>query len=105
MSSDVINDLAALIDELTIATGSLDSRGRDLANKERGYRVALQKALLRGRAEGYPATILRDICLGLDDVADAKLQRDIAQSQYDATKERIKLKLQIRIIDGSCRET
>ncbi len=101
MSVDAINDLALLLKELTIATDALTVKGKDLAIKERDYRVTLSKALLIGRAEGYPVTILRDICLGLDEVSDARLKRDIAQSQYDATRERINtLKLHARMIDG-----
>ncbi len=101
MAHDAINDLAVLLKELTVATDALTVKGKDLAMKDSKYRVALQQALLQGRAEGLPVTILRDVCLGTEKVANARLQRDIAQSQYDATKERINtLKLHIRMLDG-----
>ncbi len=101
MAHDAINDLAVLLKELTVATDALTVKGKDLAMKDSKYRVALQQALLQGRAEGLPVTILRDVCLGTERVANAKLQRDIAQSQYDATKERINtLKIHIRMLDG-----
>jgi hypothetical protein len=101
MSTQAINDLAVLLKELTVATDALNVKGKDLAIKEREYRAILSKSLLTGRAQGYPATLLLDICRGLDEVADARLERDIAQSQYDATRERINtLKLHARIIDG-----
>jgi hypothetical protein len=101
LSTQAINDLSKLLNELTVATDALNVKGKELANRERNYRVALSKAILRGRAEGYPATLLLDICRGLIDVSEARFQRDIAQSQYDATRERINtLKLHARIIDG-----
>jgi hypothetical protein len=104
MSTQAKADIDALLNELMIATNSLDSKGREFAIKESEYRVVLRKALIVGRAEGYPVTILRDICLGLDEVANARLMRDIAQAQYDAMKERINtLKLHIRMLDEQIR--
>ena len=102
MSTQAINDLSKLLNELTVATDALNVKGKELANRERNYRVALSKAILRGRAEGYPATLLLDICRGLIDVSEARFQRDIAHAYYAG--KRINTLNYIRIIDGSYRD-
>ena len=47
MSTQAINDLGKLLSELTVATDALNVKGKELANRERNYRVALSKAILR----------------------------------------------------------
>ncbi len=101
MSTATINELSALLSELSKATADLDEKGLELARAERSYRIELSKALLQGRATGCPVTLLLDICRGDDVVANRKFKRDVAQASYDATKERINaIKLNIRILDG-----
>ena len=101
MSTATINELSALLSELSKVTADIDNRGVELASAEYRYRVEFSKALLQGRAEGYPATLLLDVCRGLDTVANARFQRDVAQAGYDATRERINaIMLNIRILDG-----
>lgn len=84
-----------------MAVAEYEERGKIKAAAEQKYSVELSKALLQGRAQGYPATLLRDISRGLDSVSDARLRRDIADTMYDATRERINaIKLQARMIDS-----
>ncbi|NLC26150.1 MAG: hypothetical protein GX777_05980 [Fastidiosipila sp.] len=101
MATDDIRELQYLLQELDKAIAELDSRGQALAKAEYAYRTMMSKALLSGRAEGYPATLLLDICRGLDSVGNARLDRDVKKAMYDTTRERINIiKLQARMIDS-----
>ena len=82
------------IDEMRVA-------GRKLAERERDYKVTLAKACLRLKTLNFAIGLIDKICYGEDDVADARFQRDIAETMYKATQEQINsLKLQIRIIES-----
>lgn len=101
MAIDQIVELQHLLAELDKAVSQYDERGRALAIAENEYRSVLSRALLSGRAEGYPATLLLDICRGLESVGSARLDRDVKKAMYDSTRERINvIKLQARMIDS-----
>jgi len=70
----------------------------DAAKAEDAYRRIKARALLDNKKSGIPATISRDAVFDRDDVADARLARDIAQAFVDSDKECVNaLKLSIRI--------
>lgn len=98
--SDLISDIQSDAKLLSKSVSEYRERGIALANAEAEYKSLMAKAMLEERAGGTPATIVRDICLGRDDVATARLNRDCAQALYDSCHEGINaLKLQIRIND------
>lgn len=79
----------------------LRATGAELAQKEYDYRLALSARLTKLRADGQPVTHLADIARGEPSIAKLRMERDIAQSLYDADREAVQLyKLQIRIIEG-----
>ena len=83
------------------AVTALRTRGAKKAQAEHDYRVALSKRLLDLRAEGYPASIIRDIAVGAEDIAKLRLERDIAASLYESAQEAINVqKLKIRILEN-----
>lgn len=97
-----------LMDELQQKTRLLDEavrqygkRGQAYAKAEHDYRVALAKRTLEKRNEGVPVTIISDICRGAPDIAQLRLEKDIAETVYESAKEAIQsYKLQIRILDA-----
>ena len=83
------------------AVRELKPRGQARAQAEHDYRVALSKRLLILRAEGNAVTHLADIAKGELEIAELRLQRDIAESLYQSALESINVqKLKIRILEG-----
>ena len=52
------------------------------AEAERNYRVAVRKEILNLRLEKIPTTIINDLVRGNKEVAELRLKRDIAESDY-----------------------
>lgn len=97
-------DLMIDIEEKTIlidkAIKQLGIRGRARAEAEYNYRIALRKRILLERDNGTPVTIISDICRGDKEIAKLRMERDIADTMYDAAKEAINgYKLQLRILN------
>lgn len=83
------------------AINQLASNGIDLANKEKEYKIALNKKALELRAEDMPVTLINQVIYGYDDIALLRLARDTAQVKYNANLEYINtIKLQIRILEN-----
>lgn len=101
MDSDLILELGAKSAMLDKAITQLGVRGRAHARAERDYRVALSKKILEYRAEGFPVTIIPDICRGDPEIARLRFERDVALTVYESAKEAINgYKLQIKVLDA-----
>lgn len=71
------------------------------AENEASYRVAVADATLGLKAQGMPATLIRDIVRGRPDIAKLKQRRDAAEVNYKAFQEEINVnKLRIRVLEG-----
>ena len=57
---------------------------RDLAEKERAYRVALAQEIVRVHADGAAWTVAQDLARGEKRVADLRYERDVARGVLDA---------------------
>lgn len=98
---DLIIDLQSLLAKLNRALVEMTRRGRDYAQAEHDYRVALAKKMLQLRAEGIPATISQDVCRGEPEIAKLRLQRDIAQTIHEAAQETIRVwKLEATLMEA-----
>jgi hypothetical protein len=98
---DLVNELSELISKLNLAIETLKKRGNTLAVAETNYRIALATKLLELRENGHPITILNDIARGNRDVAQLRLERDVAESLYQVNLEYINsVKLQCRILEN-----
>jgi len=96
---DLLQEQQLIIKKLDYAIKEHKERGRKYAECEQDYKVALAKFIVEKRAEGVPVTILNDVARGEKHIAQARMERDIAQSLYDTCKEAINsYKLQIRVI-------
>ena len=96
---DLINELNSVSNKMGLALKETQKRGHDYAEKERQYKMANAKFILAQRANGQPATLIKDLAMGDADVSLLRLQRDIAKVDYDNAKEAIMCyKLQINVL-------
>ena len=90
-----------LVEELDEAIKRMRYDGVALAQAERDYKVLLRTEVLKLRDGGMQVTIIKDIVRGIPEVAELRLNRDIAQTFYEADKELINsIKLQIRVLQS-----
>jgi hypothetical protein len=93
-----INEKRNLLDK---AIDTLASNGYDLAEKQKKYKIAINKKALELRAEDTPVTLINTIIYGYEDIAQLRFERDTAKVKYDANNEYINtIKLQIRILEN-----
>ncbi len=86
---------------LNTTISEIKKRGRELAEAESKYRVALAQKILIERADKQPVTIISDICRGDELVANLKLQRDIADSMYTSVLEAVNvIKINVRVLEN-----
>ena len=79
----------------------MKKRGMSKAKAESEYRVALAKKMLIERKSGTPVTIINDICRGSKDIANKKMDRDVADVLYDTCLQKIyQTKMEIGIIEN-----
>ena len=75
-------------------------RGKELAQAECEYKQSAAKFILAQRAMGTPATLIRELALGDEEVSRLRLKRDIASVYYDNAKEARNIyKLEARLIE------
>ena len=103
---DLLNELNHHRGNLNLAIKELNVRGRNKAEAEKNYRVALAKEMLRLRTEGTPVTIINDLCRGNEHIATLKMQRDIAETLWESAMQAIyAFKLNIDIIQNQINAT
>ena len=99
--ADLISEVERLRGLLTRSVNDLLEHGKDLAQKEHDYQVAKAQQVLLMKDQGRPVTEISLTIKGQPAVADAILQRDIAQTLYDTNKEHINAtKLELRILEN-----
>lgn len=98
---DLMTELMTKASQLELALRQLRIRGRDYAEKERNYRMALSQKMLLERDNGLPVTILSDVCRGDRKIAGLKFQRDLSEITYKSALEAINVyKLQIKTLEN-----
>ena len=96
---DIVQEIQSKNKLLDLAIKELAANGYDLAKKESEYKKAVTKKSLELRAEDTPVTLIQLTIYGYEDIALLRLERDIAQTKYNANVEYINtLKLQLRIL-------
>ena len=94
------SEMTTLRANLNKAITTLKERGQTKAKAERDYRVAVAKEILILRDKGIPVTIINDLVRGNEDIAELKLQRDIAETLYESAMQYIySNKLNIGIVE------
>ena len=83
------------------AIDTLARNGKVLAEKERIYKIAVNKKALELRAEDMPVTLINQVIYGYEDIANLRFERDTAEVTYNANQEYINtIKLLIRILES-----
>ena len=73
--------------------------GLEKAKTERDYKVKQAQEIVKLKADKYPATLIMELVKGNEEVAELRLQRDIAESSYFVGLESMNnLRLEIEII-------
>ena len=91
MSQDLFLELRDKQRILEKTLGEFGKRGRENANAEMEYRVALAEKILIERDKSTPVTIISDVCRGDRKIAKLKFDRDVAETMYDVAKESIQV--------------
>lgn len=98
---DLLNELQTKIKQLELSVKELRTSGTNYAKAERDYKILLRTECLKLRDEGMAIGMIDKTCYGLLSVAEARFQRDVARTIYEANQDAINsLKLQIRVIEA-----
>lgn len=99
---DLMNELSSKVSLLDSALKQLGVRGREYAQSEQDYRIALAQKILIERDKGTPVTIISDICRGDREIAKKKFERDCKETGYKAALEAINVyKIQIKTLEST----
>ena len=98
---DLMNELQAKIKQLEASLKELRVSGTNYAKAERDYKILLRQECLKLRDEGMAIGMIDKTCYGIPSVAEARFQRDVSRTVYEANLEAINtLKLQLRLIEN-----
>lgn len=98
---NLIFELNSKLKAMDIAQKECVDYGKEKAQTEHDYRIALAEKILSLRADGLPATITQDIAKGDRAIANLRLKRDIAEAMYEASVSALQnYKLQTRVLDA-----
>lgn len=87
--------------QLDNAISLMAKQGKELADAERDYYIALRQHATIMKDAGEPATLINLTIKGVPEVANLRYERDFAQSRYDVSREKIMaLKLNIRVLES-----
>lgn len=101
MGAELFDELQAKVKQLDASVRQLRTSGTDYAEAERAYKILLRSECLKLRDEGMAIGLIDKTCYGLQNVADARFKRDVAEAVYKANMEAINsLKLQLRLIES-----
>jgi len=81
-SQGVMGSLNSCIHALNKGNAELKILGLKKAQAEKAYRVKQAEEILKLKTEKHPATLIMEIVKGNEEVAELRLQRDIAESAY-----------------------
>lgn len=96
----LITELEKLREDLNNIIGELNRAGYLKAKTEYTYRVALAKELLLNRDKGLPVTLNNDVSKGNEIIAKYKFDKDVAETTYDITYEKLRaIKIELGIVE------
>lgn len=98
---DLYEEILALMNELTKSIKVLKQNGVKFAEAERDYKITLRTEAIKLRVDNTPVTLINQIIYGVPEVAQKRLDRDIAEATYNANQEHINVtKLKLRILEN-----
>lgn len=98
---DLMENMSRLTSLLDAALSAFGKRGKEYAEAEQNYRIALAEKMLELRSEGQPVTIVPDLARGDRKIAWLKFDRDAKEAVYKAAQEAIQsYKLQMKLTEA-----
>lgn len=98
---DLVNDLQAILEAMPSGIHAIATWGDKYATAEKRYRVLVRQEILKAQEAGLPVTIIKDLVRGIEEVAEAKRERDRAEAFYKAAQESVNVnKLKARLYDN-----
>lgn len=98
---DLYLELQAKVKQLEASIRQLRKSGTEYAEAERDYKILLRQECLKLRDAGTAIGLINLTVYGIQNVANARFKRDVAEAVYRANLEAINsLKLQLRLIDA-----
>lgn len=98
---DLNIELQDKLRDLEISIKELRRSGTNFATKERAYKVLLREECLKLRDSGMAIGMIDKTCYGIPSVAEARFERDVAETIYKANLEAINsIKLQLRLLEA-----
>lgn len=96
---DLINDMNGMQLKLTEAVRLMAKYGREYAQAEHDYKVALAQEAIKLRTDGMAVTMIPLVIYG--NVAKERLQRDTAEVMWRTAQENVNsIKLKLRLLDA-----
>lgn len=96
---DLYEEITEKRKQLDYCIKELRKNGSDFAAKERAYKVRMRAECLALREDGMPVTLIQQVVYGVEEVADLRYERDVAETTWRANIEAIQsLRLQLRIL-------
>ncbi len=98
---DLLQELQHKTQQLETSIRLLRQNGTAYAEAERNYKILLRQECLKLRDDGMAIGMIDKTCYGIPSVAEARFNRDVAETIYKANQEAINsIKLQLRLIEG-----
>ena len=98
---DVYSQILSVIDEMKVAVKGMQNWGLKKAQAESDYKTVLRQEVLKERDKGTAVGVISLTVYGHSEVAKKRLERDIAQTMYEVSQEKINVsKLEARILEN-----
>ena len=97
----LIDEIQSLVNESNQYLKSMQNWGIKRAQAEQAYQTVLSQEVLKERDKGTAIGVISLTVKGKAEVAEKRLERDIAETMYNVSQEKINLtKLQMRLLEG-----
>lgn len=98
---DLVTRIQNLIIESDQYLKGMQNWGVKKAHAEQDYQTILAQEVLKERDKGTAIGVIQLIVKGKKEVAEKRLERDIAETMYEVSQEKVNLtKLQLRLLDS-----
>jgi len=98
---DLYTELQNKRNDLNKCVRELRKTGSALARAEREYKVRLRAESLALRDQGMPVSLINLVVYGVEEVAELREKRDVAQVIYNANMDAVNaIKLELRLIES-----
>lgn len=98
---DLYSELQQKTRQLDASIKQLRYSGIEYAKAEKDYKILLRSECLKLRDAGMAIGMIDKTCYGIPSVAEARFNRDVAETVYRANLEAIaSIKLQLRLIEN-----